>query len=132
MVTVVSKAWGDQHGYCFFPYIDREAQRETGLRRAGYHEGPDRSELDTRGQAFNWPQDRREIVDYLDEHLKKGHDVYWCPSLFEYPSRRSDLAMDEHALWADLDAIDPRQITDYPPTIAWESSPDRFQALWLT
>ena len=40
--------------------------------------------------------------------------------------------MDEHALWADLDEVDPREIRDYPPTIAWESSPNRFQALWLT
>jgi hypothetical protein len=39
--------------------------------------------------------------------------------------------MDEHALWADLDEVDPRQIDDYPPTIAWETSPKRYQALWL-
>jgi len=41
------------------------------------------------------------------------------------------VAMDEHALWADLDEADPREIRDYPPTIAWESSPGRYQALWL-
>lgn len=39
--------------------------------------------------------------------------------------------MDEHALWADLDEADPREISDYPPTVAWESSPGRWQALWL-
>lgn len=42
-----------------------------------------------------------------------------------------EVAMDEHALWADLDAVDPRSIDDYPPTIAWETSPGRFQALWI-
>lgn len=136
MLTVVSKAWGRQTGYCFFPYIDRQAQLDTGLRRAGYNEGPtpetgERSKGDRRGPAFRWPNDRREIAEYLSKHLDKGHDVYWCPSLFEFPARRSDLAMDEHALWADLDEVDPREIRDYPPTIAWESSPGRFQALWL-
>lgn len=131
MLNVISKAWGDQEGFCFFPYIDRELQQRTGQRRAGYNEGPVRPKTDERGPSFRWPQDRKEIKSYLAEHLEKGHDVYWCPSLFEYPTRRSDVAMDEHALWADLDEVDPREIREYPPTIAWESSPGRFQALWL-
>lgn len=131
MLTVVSKAWGKQSGYCFFPYIDREVQVQTGKRQAGYNEGPTRDKRDKRGQAFRWPNDRAEIREYLQAHLAKGHDVYWCPNLFEFPVRRSDVAMDEHALWADLDEVDPREIGDYPPTIAWESSPNRWQALWL-
>ena len=130
-LNIISRAWGDQTGYAFFPYIDRKAQIETGLRRAGYHEGPDRGKSDRRGVAFRWPNDRREIRKYLEAHLGRGHDVYWCPSLFEFPNRRSDLAMDEHCLWADLDEVDPREIRNYPPTIAWESSPGRFQALWV-
>lgn len=131
MLTIVSKAWGKQTGYCFFPYIDRQKQVDTGLRNAGYSEGPMRPKSDKRGPSFRWPNDRAEIRSYLESHLKAGHDVYWCPSLFEFPSRRSDLAMDEHCLWADLDEVDPRDIRDYPPTIAWESSPGRFQGLWL-
>lgn len=136
MLTIVSKAWGKQTGYCFFPYIDRQAQIRTGLRNAGYNEGPtpqngERPKGDKRGPAFRWPNDRAEIREYLQRHLEQGHDVYWCPSLFEFPTRRSDVAMDEHCLWADLDEVDPREIRDYPPTIAWESSPGRWQALWL-
>ena len=124
-LKLISKAWGRrQQGYCFFPYIDREAQRRTGNRRAGYHEGPD-----DKNPAFKWPQDREKIIDYWMSHQQ--YDLYWCPSLFEYPHRREDVAMDEHALWADLDEVDPSTIDDYPPTIAWESSPGRYQALWL-
>ena len=135
-LNIISKAWGNQTGYCFFPYIDRKEQQRTGLRRAGYNEGPshtkgERSKKDKRDQSFRWPNDREEIKQYLAQHLKEGHDVYWCPSLFEFPARRSDMAMDEHALWADLDEVDPREISSYPPTIAWESSPGRYQALWL-
>lgn len=124
-LRLISKAWGRrQEGYCFFPWIDREEQRRSGKRRAGYNEGPD-----PENPAFKWPEDRDKIVDHMMAH--EQHDLYWCPSLFEYPYRREDLAMDEHALWADLDEIDPSTIDDYQPTIAWESSPGRYQALWL-
>lgn len=119
-LRIISKAWGrNQKGYCFFPWIDREAQRKAGRRRAGYHEG----------EAFHWPSEKPEIIEHIKKH--REHDLYWCPSLFEYPMRREDVAMDEHALWADLDEADPTQIEDYPPTIAWETSPGRYQALWL-
>lgn len=119
-LAIMAKAWGrNQKGYCFFPWIDREEQQRAGLRRAGYHEGP----------AFQWPRDRKKILEHFEAH--KDHDLYWCPSLFEYDTRRTDFAMDEHALWADLDAADPRLIEDYPPTVAWETSPGRYQALWL-
>ena len=132
MLRVISKAWGKQAGYCFFPYIDREIQQRTGIRRDGYNEGPHRPKGDPRDQAFRWPQDRREILQYLNQHLREKHDVYWCPSLFEYPIRRSDAAMDEHCLWADLDEVDPRDIDpDLQPTVAWETSPGRYQALWV-
>lgn len=130
-LNVISRAWGKQKGYAFFPYIDRALQVQTGRRMAGYHEGPQRDRSDKRGPSFRWPNDRAEIRTYLESHLAAEHDVYWCPSLFEFPARRSDLAMDEHCLWADLDEVDPREIRDYPPTIAWESSPDRYQALWI-
>lgn len=120
MLSLISKAWGKrQQGYVFLPYIDREAQRRSGSRKAGFHEGP----------AFRWPQDRDSIVTYMIEH--QDHDLYWSCSLFEYPMRREDVAMDEGALWADLDSVDPSTLDEYPPTIAWESSPGRYQALWV-
>lgn len=120
-LKLISRAWGrKQKGYCFFPWIDREEQRRAGRRRAGFHEG----------EAFYWPRDRDKIIDHLAEH--EDHDLYWCPSLFEYPNRREDVAMDEHSLWADLDEVDPHTIeAEYQPTIAWETSPGRYQALWV-
>jgi hypothetical protein len=119
-LKLISRAWGrNQKGYCFFPWIDREAQRKAGRRRAGFHEG----------EAFYWPRDRAKILKHMAEH--EDHDLYWCPSLFEYEYRREDVATDEHALWADLDEVDPRTLEEYPPTIAWETSPGRYQALWI-
>lgn len=118
-LSIISKAWGQQDGYCFFPYIEGDA-KDRKERIQGYHEGP----------AFKWPDDRTKIVAHLREH--SGDDLYWCPSLFEKKARRLEFAMDEHALWADLDEVDPREVSDeYRPTVAWETSPGRFQALWL-
>lgn len=124
-LRIISRAWGKkQSGYVFFPYIDREEQRRTGSRKAGYHEGPN-----PKNPAFKWPADRERILDHMLAH--QHHDLYFCPSVFEYPWRREDVAADEHALWADLDEVNPEVIRDYPPTIAWESSPGRYQALWI-
>lgn len=122
VLRIISRAWGKQSGYAFFPHIDRDEQIQSGERRAGFHEN----------RAFKWPQDKAKILEHMAEHI--GHDLYWCPSLFEAPERKSDLAMDEHALWADLDEADPRGLQgnqEFRPTIAWESSPGRYQALWL-
>lgn len=119
-LRLISNAWGKkQAGYVFFPWIDRNKQLETGKRRVGFNEGP----------AFYWPRDREQILDHLLAHT--NHDQYWSTSLFEYPMRREDVAMTEHALWADLDYVDPSTLDEYPPTIAWESSPGRYQALWV-
>lgn len=119
-LRLISKAWGKkQSGYVFFPYIDREVQKQSGSRKAGFNEGP----------AFKWPQDREKIIDHCLQHT--AHDLYWSCTLYEYPIRREDVAMDEHALWADLDKVDPHTLDEYPPTIAWETSPGSYQALWV-
>lgn len=117
-LSIISKAWGRQRGYCFFPYIRGDA-KDKKERILSY----------TEGKAYKWPSERPQIIEHLKAHT--NDDVYWCPSLFEGPKRKMELAMDEHCLWADLDEVDPREIHDYPPTISWETSPGRFQALWL-
>lgn len=122
VLKVITRAWGrkqDDEYYCFFPWIDREEQAKEGLRGAGFHDGP----------AFKWPSDRAKIIAHMNQHL--DHDLYWCPSLFEYPERKTENAIDEKALWADLDEVDPRTLEEYEPTVAWETSPGRYQALWI-
>lgn len=123
-LRLVSTAWGrKQSGYVFFPWIDRAKQRLTGKRRSGFNEG----------EPFVWPRDKEAIVEHILFHtnVKKEHDIYWTTSLFEEPMRQEQVAMTEHALWADLDYVDPSTLDEYPPTIAWESSPGRYQALWV-
>lgn len=118
-LDIISLAWGKQDGYCFFPTIRGDAE-DKEQRILSYNEGP----------AFHWPEERPKIIEHMKAH--QDDDMYWCPSLFEDKKRRIDQAMDEHALWADLDEIDPRTIDEeYRPTVAWQTSPGRFQALWL-
>lgn len=117
-LELIAKAWGRQDGYCFFPSIAGDAE-DKKARIMSYREGP----------AFLWPQDKAKIIQHMEAN--RDNDLYWCPNLFEAPKRQLEFAMDEHALWADLDEVNPRDIDDYPPTIAWETSPKRFQAIWL-
>jgi hypothetical protein len=119
-LRLISRAWGrKQSGYVYFPWIDREEQVKAGTRRAGFHEG----------DSFLWPKQRGDIINHMLEH--QDHDLYWTVVPFEYPGRSENWAMDEHALWADLDECDPNTLSEFPPTIAWESSPGRYQALWI-
>lgn len=59
---------------------------------------------------------------------------YFCPHLFRSGQRRDENHNGRPArtrwLHADLDETDPRTIAPRP-TVAWETSPGRYQALWL-
>lgn len=90
-----------------------------------------------RDLAFKFPGDTIAIPD------SKLGDVYFCPNLFSRPRRRKGLVLPSCWLYADLDTVKPPSVDDPPmrkrktsdnpvlePTIAWESSPGRYQALW--
>lgn len=113
ILAIISQAWGsdDNEGYCFFPWVE-------GSNRT-FHT-----------KSFYWPTDRLEVLDHMVAH--EDHDLYWCPMLFSEDQRRVPYAQEEYCLWADLDEADPRQIDpQWRPTVAWETSPGRYQALWL-
>ncbi len=113
MLAIISQAWGpaDNTGYCFFPWIEGENR--------SFH-----------SRAFEWPAQQLDIVEHMVRHA--DHDLYWCPVIFDEPQRRVEFAHEEYCLWADLDPVDPRDIDDeWKPSVAWETSPGRYQALWL-
>lgn len=118
-LRVLGKIWGaDRDGYVFLPYIDGSA-RTVERRRKSYHEG----------RAYEWPKDKQSILAHLREH--GGDDVYFTPALFNAKRRTEQNVDAERTLWADLDPVDPSTLGEYRPTIAWESSPGRFQGVWL-
>lgn len=104
---IVARIWRDQPGKFFF--------------------------LSTKDRAGNWkdhPFKRSQfptITAFLEQHADK--DLYFCPHGFSRPRRLERYAEIPKLLWADLDESDPRQ-ADPTPSVAWESSPGRFAAVW--
>jgi hypothetical protein len=118
-LRVLTRVWGPRRdGYVFLPWIAGTATTKE-QRRKNYHEG----------KAYEWPRERTNILAHLQEHM--SDDLYFCPSLFNGRRRVEELADAERTLWADLDDVDPRKLGDLRPTIAWESSPARYQGIWL-
>ena len=56
-------------------------------------------------------------------------DIYFSPTTYSDIHRRKENVNPSRWLWQDLDAVNPDKIRPRP-TMAWESSPGRYQALW--
>lgn len=122
-LAVLTRIWGEDEemgGYVFLPWIPGWTKTKAD-RRANWNEGP----------AFNWPLDRDKILAYIIAH--KTDDLYFSVNKFLHPSRVVQHVGESVALYADLDEVDPRTDIDpdMRPSIAWESSPERFQGIWL-
>jgi hypothetical protein len=79
-------------------------------------------------EEFGWsnrlPHDH-ELTTWDGEH---GRDVYFAPVRFN--GRRQEAnALPTQWCWADLDLADPHDMSPLP-TVAWESSPGRWHAMW--
>ena len=75
----------------------------------------------------NRPDRLREL---LERHPADDNDIYFCPNAFSEPSRVAHHALPTRYAWSDIDADDPTEF-DPEPGILWESSPGRYQALWV-
>lgn len=117
-LKALSKIWGPQRtGYVFLPWISGNAKNRD-QRRDSYREG----------RAFKWPRDKPAILEHLKEHQKD--ELYFSVNLFSGKRRAEHQVLADRTMFADLDEVDPRQLDDQP-TIAWESSPGRFQGVWI-
>lgn len=72
---------------------------------------------------LSWPTNTRI------ELPPKSADIYFCPNLFSGNARRINEVQPSCWLYADLDEVSPRGLP-LKPTVAWESSSKRYQALW--
>ena len=79
-------------------------------------------------QYFSLPASTREIRDHLT-NIPAGLDIYFCPLPSTEKKRRKTSFTHSRLLWADLDEASPK--CKPKPTIAWETSPGRYQALWF-
>lgn len=118
-VRILKAIWRRADGYVFLPYIEKRWAR-TDQRKFHWREGP----------AFRLPDDWAKIETHLQKHW--DDDLYFSPMVFSGPKRVSELAAAGNRLWADLDEADPSGIKEeLKPTLAWETSPGRFAAVWF-
>jgi len=72
-----------------------------------------------------------KALEFLEEWKhEEGVDLYFCPTTLKDTRRTKDNVLPSVWLWQDLDEADPRHLEHLKPTIAWESSPKRYQGLW--
>lgn len=88
---------------------------------------------------FSWPNEQNDMFDYVEE-IHRDRNVFYCPQLFrdrnfKRPSDNKGPRVKENVkicptAWADLDNCHPDLLL-VRPSITIESSPGRWQALWI-
>lgn len=109
MSKVLNIVWGDQTGQVFISTLDRSTKS-------------------WRDHCFDWPEDKQKIKKFIEEHL--DYEVYWAPAVFSGNRRKAEAVKPVTCLWADLDTVPPSKCF-IEPSIAWQSSPGRYQCIWL-
>lgn len=71
----------------------------------------------------------KEAFDLLTQFNRWDFDQYFCPNTFSKPRRKRQYALPTRFGWCDIDGSDPDAYDPWP-SLVWETSPDRFQALW--
>jgi hypothetical protein len=79
-------------------------------------------------QFFEYPEDAEKAVEVIRSRAL-SENVYFCPQLLRERRRvKTNVGM-VGCIWADLDECHPRHLR-VEPSIAYETSPGRYQALW--
>ena len=117
-LKTLSRIWGnDRRGYVFLPWIDGSCETKDE-RRKSFHEG----------RAYKWPRERDAILQHIAD--RANDDLYFSVNLFDKKRRIEQNVAAERVLFADLDPVNPGKL-EARPTVAWESSPNHFQGVWL-
>jgi hypothetical protein len=111
-IKIIFSIWGHREGWVFVP----AKNHTTGKWKE---------------KGFRWPDERQNIMNFIEHCIENRFSIYWCPTVFREPKRvKENVESKINVLWADLDKVHPAEI-ELRPTIAWESSPGRYQCLWL-
>lgn len=108
---ILRVVWGDQEGHVFL------TTKKPGDKKS-WSEHP-----------FYWPDDKAKIARFIERNYE-DLDLYWAPMVFSDSQRTSGNSTPCSYLWADLDPVSPHKCVP-KPSIAWESSPGRYQAIWF-
>lgn len=125
-VGTIFNVWNRQgEGYVSIPRKLRSASSVKGPKNNG-------GKWEEKGSIFKWPDDLQKIKDYISHYHKEKYDLYWCPTILTGPRRVKENIKTVNILYADLDEVNPSSLSsDLRPSVAWESSPSRFAALWF-
>lgn len=77
---------------------------------------------------FELPRQLSDMTAYVKANSTK--DVYFTPYLFSEHKRRKECAVWTRSVHADLDGCPPQSLRTVP-SLLWETSPGRHQAIWL-
>jgi hypothetical protein len=80
-------------------------------------------------EFFKYPDHIASMLEYINRNYAK-RSVYFCPQLLKGHRRTKEDVAVCTVLWADLDECNPKMV-EPKPSIVLESSPGRWQALWL-
>ena len=78
---------------------------------------------------FYYPDELVKMLEHI-ERVSLEYDTYYCSQVFASRKRNKDNVQQAPNAWADLDTCHP-DILLVKPTISLETSPERYQALWV-
>lgn len=87
-------------------------------------------------QGGRWREHAINLADHCDfeaffaRYPRAIYDLYFCPNRFRQPARQKRHAFPTPFAWSDIDRGDTDRCSP-SPNLIFETSPDRFQALWL-
>lgn len=79
---------------------------------------------------FNLPTEFEGMLEKIEELAHEEVDLYFCPHTFNTQERLKKYVEYTPSVWADLDECRPEEV-EPQPSVSWQTSPGRFQALWL-
>lgn len=72
-----------------------------------------------------------QIPGFIEDH-EDDHDIYCCIHGYTEEIKDKQYAVPSKVLWADCDEADPMNFPpELEPTIAFQTSPGRYSALWV-
>jgi len=73
---------------------------------------------------------KADVNRFLRKHSRWDHNLYFGVNPFSQDRRLKEHALPSSLGWCDMDDSDPDTYLPQP-NLLWETSPNRFQALWL-
>ena len=76
------------------------------------------------------PNFKKEVSNFFIKYPPTKFDLYWSPMPYSGPRRQLRYTLDTKFLAQDVDEHDHPDQLDPAPSYIWESSPNKYQALW--